>query len=159
MLKNKNKVGKKVLLIFWLAWMIMIFWFSSKPAAESTHESLRVGRLVCNVVVPGYGKMAAAQQYDYAASIDHFVRKSAHFTEYALLGMLTLLVWKKRDKVLQPWLWCILYASSDEMHQLFVPGRSGMWQDVLLDSMGALTGICLLLGVKKIIRYYNLKKH
>ena len=38
-------------------------------------------------------------------------------------------------------IWCSLYAASDELHQYFVPGRAGMWQDWLLDTAGALFGI------------------
>ena len=36
---------------------------------------------------------------------------------------------------------CFLYACSDEIHQLFVPGRSGMFTDVLIDTGGAVTGM------------------
>ena len=40
-----------------------------------------------------------------------------------------------------PWLIAALYAASDEIHQLFVPGRSGQLSDVILDSAGALAGV------------------
>ena len=36
-----------------------------------------------------------------------------------------------------------LYACSDEIHQLFVPGRSGQVSDVLLDTLGSFTGIMI----------------
>lgn len=37
----------------------------------------------------------------------------------------------------------MIRAALDEVHQLFVPGRGGMWQDVLLDGCGVLAGIVL----------------
>lgn len=57
--------------------------------------------------------------------------------------------------MLLPWLIAALYAASDEIHQLFVPGRSGQLSDVILDSAGALAGvaafavICWLINCRK----------
>jgi len=45
--------------------------------------------------------------------------------------------------------YCFLYACSDEIHQLFVPGRSGKFTDVLIDSAGALLAVLLCFLVKK----------
>lgn len=58
-------------------------------------------------------------------------------------------------RMLLPWLIAALYAASDEIHQLFVPGRSGQLSDVILDSAGALAGvaaftvICWLINCRK----------
>ncbi len=46
----------------------------------------------------------------------------------------------------------ILYAISDEIHQLFVPGRSGKVTDVIIDSLGILTGIVFFLIVEKTVK-------
>ena len=46
----------------------------------------------------------------------------------------------------------VLYASTDEIHQLFVPGRSGMVRDVFIDSIGGIIGV----GITFI--YENIKK-
>ena len=35
-----------------------------------------------------------------------------------------------------------VYACTDEFHQLFVEGRDGNFRDVMIDSTGALVGIC-----------------
>ena len=86
------------------------------------------------------------QQDRYAEGIDHAVRKTAHFAEYAILGFLLTGAaslgngWKS---FLQPGLTGALYAASDEFHQLFVPGRSGQISDVLLDSAGVCFGVLL----------------
>ncbi|MBQ3466792.1 MAG: VanZ family protein, partial [Oscillospiraceae bacterium] len=49
-------------------------------------------------------------------------------------------------------LFCFLYACSDEFHQLFVPGRAGMFSDVLIDTVGVLFGLtaaCALSFLRK----------
>lgn len=78
--------------------------------------------------------------------LTHFlVRKTAHFTEYAVLGFLLshgLGLVKRQNKltVLCVAACIVLVPSIDETIQLFTPGRSGMIQDVLLDICGATTG-------------------
>lgn len=78
-----------------------------------------------------------------------FIRKVAHFSIYMLLGVLSYMLFKvgyeKREKfsALYAILMCAAYAITDEVHQIFVPGRSGMIRDVLIDSAGAMCGIVL----------------
>lgn len=75
------------------------------------------------------------------------VRKTAHFTEYAILGALfylNLTQFPKLNshikKLLLPILFSFLYAVTDELHQVFVPGRSAQFRDVLIDTLGASFG-------------------
>ena len=134
----------------WILWMSVIFAYSAKTATQSTVQSNRVGKMLCSVFVSGYRDMPSEAQLKMAESIDFFVRKSAHFLEYTILGVLT--VWamgqSKRLKGRLFWvslLWCILYAVSDETHQFFVPGRACKASDMVLDSAGALFGIIMIL--------------
>ena len=73
------------------------------------------------------------------------LRKIAHFTEFAALGM--CLAWLhgmlQRGR-LQPFLWGVLAAAVDETIQRFVPDRGPSIRDVCIDSAGVLTGIVLL---------------
>ena len=74
------------------------------------------------------------------------VRKSAHFLEYLILGILMINVVKNYKDInnclfFMSLLFCIMYAISDEVHQLFIPGRSCEILDVLIDSTGSLIGI------------------
>ncbi|MFA8437281.1 VanZ family protein [Pueribacillus sp. YX66] len=77
-----------------------------------------------------------------------YVRKAAHFFAYFVLGMLALHAFIKSG--LHGWrsIWCalalcVLYAITDEVHQLFIAGRAGQVRDVLIDSVGAIVGISL----------------
>ena len=49
----------------------------------------------------------------------------------------------KTNTILYPLLFSMLYACSDELHQLFVPGRFCAFKDVMIDSSGAFVGILL----------------
>ena len=44
---------------------------------------------------------------------------------------------------------CILFAISDEFHQLFVPGRGAQVKDVLIDTAGAIVGMCIVVREKQ----------
>ena len=50
--------------------------------------------------------------------------------------------------ILLAFLICGLYAISDEIHQLYVQGRSGQVSDVLIDSSGALVGILSIVAIR-----------
>lgn len=147
---DKTKKRRIIFLILMLLWMALIFWFSSRDGDESSEDSIEVGLMVCHIAVPGFDEMTWDQQFDLARSIDFLVRKTAHFTEYLLLAQFALGTFlkdeRRKNAVLFAWLTATGYAVTDEIHQLFVPGRAGMVQDVLIDSSGALTGcfICLL---------------
>ena len=91
----------------------------------------------------------------------NLVRKMAHFTEYAILGTLSMLtccqirskaLWNKMAGSI---LFCMAAASIDETIQLFSGGRSGKVADVILDSVGSLTGIVLIRIFYKWIDFYK----
>ena len=73
------------------------------------------------------------------------VRKFAHFSEYFILGILCINYFFRNNKNINySYLFCILYAISDEIHQIFVPGRSFQFYDIFIDSIGAIFGIYLI---------------
>ena len=79
------------------------------------------------------------------ASGGGLLRKIAHFTEFAALGMcLAWLHGMLQKGKLRPFLWGVLAASVDETIQRFVPDRGPSVKDVCIDSAGVLTGIILL---------------
>ena len=84
------------------------------------------------------------------ALLTFLVRKSAHIIAYFILGILmyralrvSIHRWRARTVVSLALLSCSLYAVTDEIHQLFVPGRSGELRDVMIDSIAALVGVGL----------------
>ena len=85
------------------------------------------------------------------------IRKGAHFTEYAVLAMLTANALRKRPlSTIGRWLIpvgiCALYALTDELHQYFVPERACRFLDVCIDTAGGICGVAafmLLYFVRK----------
>ena len=72
---------------------------------------------------------------------DLVLRKLAHATEYAVLGLLLLRA-TGREGVAA--LGGVAYAITDEIHQHFVPGRHGAVYDVAIDAVGILIGVYVL---------------
>ncbi len=134
---------KKINLILLIIWMIVIFIMSSYNATDSSSQS----GFIVNIL----SRILNINNLDLSSLI---IRKLAHFTEYLILGILATNCLKDYDIkhiFIISLIFCIFYACSDEIHQLFVPGRSGNIIDVTIDSVGALTGT--------IVYYYLILKN
>jgi len=146
--------------IYWipiLIWMAVIFSASSDRMSFS-HSS----RIIAPILHWLFPHMSDQSVH----AVVFAVRKAAHVTEYAILA---LLVWRafrkpnatrlsnfdacasKFDRI--PWSWAqavsallfvALYATTDEIHQAFVPTRQGSVWDVLLDTLGGAFGLLFL---------------
>jgi VanZ family protein len=105
----------------------------------------------------------------FVSQLDEILRKTGHFAGYGILSALVFLALKNTNyDRLRPllrrswglywrdfwrWDWALLgmlvtvvTAAADEIHQSFIPSRTGAWQDVVLDSCGA--------AVLQVIIYY-----
>ena len=82
------------------------------------------------------------------------VRKLAHISEYFVLVLLSINYFKEciKKPIGISVIFSILYACSDEFHQLFVPGRAGMISDVILDSTGVLLGCLGVYALHRVFR-------
>ena len=143
---------KKFIWLFPTAIMVMIFCFSAQHAEESS--ALSNGFV--QIFLQWRAKLGLFRQYtdaDLLSVVSIIVRKGAHVTEYLILCVSFLIsfrvsgIWKKR-KILLSFLLTFCYACTDEFHQLFVPGRAGMFRDVLIDSSGALLLTVIVAGLE-----------
>lgn len=135
--------------------MVIIFIFSSKTAVESNDSSSVIATLVLETKEQIFGTSDNNSGDITIEFINHIVRKAAHMTEYAMLAILlgihffTIKVSTKKFFILNISI-CVLYAMSDEFHQLFVDGRSGQIGDVGIDSIGVVFGTLIFyLFIKK----------
>lgn len=115
--------------------MFLIFLMSSFDATESANQSNFIVNIITNIF-----------KIENIEVLSFIIRKLAHFTEYLILGFLTINMLNKNDiskKHLISILICFIYATSDEIHQLFVPGRVCQLRDILIDSIGSITGVYL----------------
>lgn len=86
----------------------------------------------------------------------HYIRKGGHVFGYGLLCILLFRAWRETLPALQPARWTFrwasiavvgtaLVASLDEWHQSFNPLRTGVWQDVVLDTTAGIIAQLLIL--------------
>ena len=117
--------------------MVFIFVHSAMPGEVSGSESQYFAELLASLT---------GLSFDIASFI---VRKAAHFTEFTVLGIcLTVnfydLRTAKQASVSHPaayaWIAGVLYAATDEFHQLFVEGRSCEFRDMCIDAAGVALG-------------------
>lgn len=120
--------------------LAVIWGHSLMPADTSSSESSAIGELLRAI-------------FGWSVS-EHFVRKSAHFTEFSLLGAQLYLLWKNGT-------WAgaarsvgagFAAAFLDETIQLFSPGRSGQIPDVWLDTAGVAFGVALTAAILTALR-------
>lgn len=135
---------KHVFLILALAWTAMIFGFSLQSANESNVSSNFVLDLLAT-----YFPVLKEPQVMMMAIVA--IRKLAHFTEYAVLGLLVAKAQRDTtwDKLLL--LGCLV-PIIDETIQIFVPGRSGSPVDMLIDLSGYLTGLLIMGSLVVLLR-------
>ena len=144
---NRRSIGTLLLLLAVLAVLAFIWGNSLDSAAESSLKSGRMRELIQPLLelLVGQGNVT-----------DHLVRKLAHFTEFAVLGALLLLLTAAAFRVrLQSVVNCLFFlmaaAQTDETIQIFT-GRGPQIQDVWLDFAGGFTGLLVMLALWALLR-------
>ena len=136
-----------------LIWMFIIFGFSKESGGESSSLSLMVTQKIVDII--DFNDNMSEEEYEHMVSVLHNpVRKAAHMSEYAILAFLIyvpLLINVRFKKIsgyfLATMSVCLIYAITDETHQLFVPGRDGRITDVIIDTIGSMIAALILLGI------------
>ena len=126
-------IKNKISIILVILWMIFIFVMSSFDATSSSNQSNFIVDIITSIInIKDIGLLSL------------IIRKLAHFIEYFILGILVINFITRYDKkIIIAILLCIIYATSDEIHQIFVPGRSCQIIDIMIDSLGSIMGIYL----------------
>jgi len=138
----KMKKDRSFLNWLWvLLWMGVIFWFSSQTGETSGKNNAFILQLMSKL---GWNM----QQLFPGMNVNFIIRKIAHVTEYFILALLMARALdngsRTRKRVLLlAGLYSVLYAASDEFHQVFVPERGPAVRDVLIDSIGIGLGLLI----------------
>ena len=134
--------------------------FSASSDSRSYEHSGRIFGLFEPLLHRLFPQLSPAQ----VESIHHLFRKCGHLTEYAVLALLLWRAIRQTDgKNLRPlvapersgggWNWrearlalllVMLFATTDEFHQLFVPERTSLVSDVMIDTVGGTAGLFAL---------------
>lgn len=160
--KERQQNFKLVLLrnlagVLAIIWMCVIFAFSAQTKEESGAVSESVTyHMVSSTRMFFHLDISDERVKEIADAIEGFVRKMAHMTEYGILSIL-LFIW------IGQWEMSFLrrggtasgaaavYAATDEIHQVFVAGRSGRFSDVCIDTAGAILGIVVFVLIVKLV--------
>lgn len=136
-----------------IIWMVFIFYMSGKTGQESSGQSGKISLFITDLLEK-VRQDSPQEMQNLQDILELVIRKTAHMTEYAILFLLSYLAMVKISMSQSRFynrsiavLISLLYACSDEMHQLLVPGRSGRMIDVGIDMAGVLIVlICMLLS-------------
>ena len=126
---NFKKIIKLILVI---TWMGVIFIFSQDNGNASNKKS---DSLIIKVYqIFDKRELSSKEKEKIIEKLVFPVRKLAHFSEYMIINMKSILIAISIT---------MLYAVSDEIHQLFSAGRSCRILDVIIDTLGGSTGIII----------------
>lgn len=143
-----------------IAVMVVLFISSSQTYAEQSQVGL-IGRLLhgeplkevlSRISFEYAGSKVSIEALGYSKFVEFFIRKGAHFMTYFVMGgsFCLGLYFKMKNfwwSGFFGWLAATGYAGIDEFHQQLTGGRTPLFEDVMLDSAGALTAVLLILLV------------
>lgn len=156
-----NKIIRFVTFIPMICMMCVIWGFSSNTGEVSSDQSQGIVSFIIDSVKDiTHITMSEEEQRTWEERIHTPIRKLAHMTEYMIFSLtvafplLQYISSYKRIRRITS-LFCILYASMDEIHQVFVPERSGQFRDVIIDGIGIGIGIFLFSLINRVILKHN----
>ena len=131
-----RKVVKFIIIVLLMAF---IFSLSADTGSQSTKKSDSIIVKSCEVILGR--KLSEYEKEKYINKFVKIVRKSAHLFLYFLLGLAIISFIKEFTiisyrSIALTILIVFVYAISDEVHQMFVNGRSGEILDVVIDTIG-----------------------
>jgi VanZ family protein len=128
-------------------WIGVIFLLSS--GSGSSAATSRIIRPLLEFLFPTASEESLQLMHFY-------IRKCAHFTEYAVLGYWALRAfirtaseWLRNHPYISAFAVVIVVASLDEFNQRFISSRTSSVWDVLLDISGGIFGIAILFFVSR----------
>lgn len=151
--------------ILLLALYMIIFGFSAQDGEQSGALSQLISEKCVEIINQLSGRnWSEAFMANLTEYFEYPIRKLAHFSEYACMGILVYVLWsqwlqKGRRLYLLTVIWVFVSAAADEFHQLFVPGRYGCFADVCLDTCGGIFGMLVFILSGKIYGRYRQKKY
>ena len=153
-------------LILVILWMVFLFYLSSKDTISSNQDSSNIVKgivdTVDNITGTTNEKRIIHNENNYLKDINTIFRKVCHSICYMTLSILVFnfIIRITKNKILIydliSFIICFIYACTDEYHQSFVTGRTGSFNDVLIDSSGIIIGLLL---ISLIYKKYDKRLH
>lgn len=159
----KINIIRAILIIALIGTFSIIFGFSNQDSKTSGGISQKVTEFIIKFI-PSIQQKEENQREEVIDRIESVIRKIAHFSIYTLVGFLLMSLMstykiKEINQIGTSLIIGVIYASTDEIHQAFIPGRGPQITDVMLDSLGVLTGIFISMLLIEIIRRITKKTY
>lgn len=150
----KTNIIRVILIVLLMGTFFIIFGFSNQNGEESGGLSKRVTEEVTKNV-KSIQNLEKNQKENLLQRIEKVIRKIAHFSIYTVVGLLLMGLMStykldENNRISISLITGVIYASMDEIHQSFIPGRSSQITDVMIDSLGVLCGILILMLILQI---------
>ncbi len=145
-----KRIIKILLLICWIG---VIFSLSFQKSDETTKTSFGVTKSIASIYLNITNNYSEDNLNKLVEEIHPMIRKVAHFSEFFILAILTMVVlndFKFKYKYLYTIIFCLVIASFDESIQYFVDGRVSSLKDVLIDTSGSIVYTLLNYIYKKV---------
>ncbi len=144
---NRTFVRRVVYGCLCILWCVLIFAMSHESAPVSAERSSGLTRQIVKLFVSVFG--GDIEDIQLLDNIEFLLRKGAHMFLYFVLAVLSFLFvetfsFRRVSECILSLSFCLLYSMSDEIHQLFIEGRSGSVKDVLIDMTGAVIGVLFI---------------
>ena len=157
--KRKNmsdKIIKTICFILIFVTFGVIFKFSSQDGGTSSKLSYRIRDFILKFDKE-YSNLSDKEKKERANKLHVIVRKMAHFSIYTVLGIILstffgIFINKNGKRSVICLAIGVLYAISDEIHQIFVPGRTAKVMDVFIDTSGVIIGIVIVIIIEWTMR-------
>ena len=155
LIKENKKIQRTISGILVLVILVVIFNFSNQNGEDSEGTSKQISNKVIEILRLDNG-LNEEEKDDLTGKVDHIIRKLAHFSIYTLLGFslisfLDTINIRDKKRIVITIVFGLLYAISDEFHQMFISGRNPSSLDVMIDTLGVIFGVCIFLLLRKIL--------
>ena len=155
----KINILRCVLVLFLFCTFGMIFNFSNQDSEKSGSTSQKVTEAITKDI-KSIQKLNKNEKAKVIDKIEDVIRKIAHFSLYALVGLLLMALFStyninEKNKIISTIIIGAIYAISDEFHQSFISGRSGQVSDVFLDTLGVTVGGLFILLIIKTVKKFR----
>lgn len=160
------KIKKIVLVILVLVWMGLIYTFSNMDTNRLNKKSIDTINKVSEKTIDATNKTKITNidsknvSKELSQKLNLPFRKFAHFSVYFVLCILLILLLKEcniNKYYLFSLIICFLFASSDEIHQMFVSGRTASKIDVLIDTFGGISAASIYYFIDRRLKKGDVK--
>lgn len=150
------KIQRVIFAILTILTFIAIFIFSNQNGEKSGSTSRTFTRKIVEILQIDKN-LNEVEKEELIENAQYIIRKIAHFTIYTIAGFnmygfINTYKIRNKNKIIIVIFAGVLYAISDEVHQMFSGGRTPAIKDVCIDTVGAIFGICVFMAINRMIK-------